>query len=627
MILIPVCERSHLDYLEDIAFLPSEKVVIAILFEGLVPSALISKLNSKCSVEFIAFESLSSALNQTKISEKSVNIISRIKCSGFYGEKFTTFSNMLSLHIHPVVNILSMIELLITENKYSEVITFGCKRGGVNYPERTDVKTLYHSELSLTPIIVEYLKKEGLPVKVINIKSGVVVKFQNSLRRMLLNGYKFYVVLRRKIYQARMNNSLGDKASELNNVAVIIRAQSEYWTVKPLLEALKADGLNPVIVQDDLIKNPSCKKTLDEDGASYISIHSGMSISSMVFTWIKASYLFIFSQQKISKLVSVDVARDNIEKTILDKKFLSTWMNSTLHSLPELAVFETELLGLNKIYDFKCFITMDMVDQWSAIIGKLGRELGTKTLILQNTVLDDIIYPRPIATDFIAVSGSHTRTLLKKSNCSDNRILNFGLPIHDDIYKRYQQHSGKLNSQFRIVLATQPFVQDYDYNKNLILDLLEILNACTTKVTLILKPHPREEISSYRKLVKGLVCKGNITILVNESDNILLLAENCDLFISRTSTAIQSFILLGRVCVSYLNQYPVEICDRLDYLGSDACIKTFDKKDFKGCIENLLQNFDVVFEQFSINREMYIDEYIGDFDGGSSTKLSRFIKG
>ena len=104
------------------------------------------------------------------------------------------------------------------------------------------------------------------------------------------------------------------------------------------------------------------------------------------------------------------------------------------------------------------------------------------------------------------------------------------------------------------------------------------------------------------------------------------MANECDVFISRTSTALQSFILLGRLSISYLNAYPVDICERIDYLKSDATIKCESKKELRKIVNETFKNYSDLLERFEMSRNEYINNCIGRFVGKSSERIAKLVQ-
>lgn len=624
MYLMPLYDPVHLNDLGQIKLPQGSHLTVAFLFEGKITANKLQMLSEDYQVSVVEFNEIVGLVDQIEASNKATEVVSKIACDGYLGEKVHVLSNMLSLHIHSSVHTLCVIDALLERGQYTSVITFGCWGTGFNFPERTDVKTLYYPEMSKTALINAYVKEKGISVVCIKVRSSLLVRGASLLRRLLLNGYKFCVTLKRRL-QTSSTEFNGLNPDSNANVGILIRAQSEYWTVKPLLTQLKKSGYNPVIIQDDLIKNPSSKKTLDSDSASYIPIHSAIGVYKLISIWVVSTFRFLFGVTKISKTYRSSGASTSLERVFLSSDKAPIWIASSLHSLPELSVFEYELKQLINRYSFECLITMDMVDQWSAVVGDIGREYKVKTLIIQNTVLDDIIYPRPIATDYMAVSGEKVQKLLIRSGALDSRILNFGLPIHDDIYHRYIPHVMSESGSFKVIVATQPFIQSYDYNRNLIEDVFDVLNEYGIEANLIIKPHPRENSSLYVKLVDSLKPSEAVRVSVETSDNILEMAKGCDLFVSRTSTALQSYIMLGRLSIAYLNEYPEDICERLDYLSSDACVKLSDKNQLRSYISNLLEDYDNTYSNFMHHRQNYINHCIGCFEGNAAESICRFV--
>lgn len=624
MYLVPVYDPKHLNYLSKIELPSGSSIEIAFLFDAGDKELLPVDLHEHYSVTVIPNNEIVNLVDQTEVSRKCTEIVSKLVFSGDIGRKAFILSNMHSLSIHPIVNMLCMIEKLCVKKKYTKVLTFGCRGSFFDFPERVDVKSFYQPETSKTTLINEWLNEEKIPYQKIAIKPILRVYFAHVFRRLLLNLYKFFVISSRKIKLInRSKRPIYPKGPK--KIGVLVRAQSEYWTVKPLLEFMKKNGSEPLLIQDDLIKNPSCKKTLDVETEDYVPIHSVIGFYKLVHIWILSSCKFFFSSIFFSKNVEIKNPNSSLERVLLNRKNVKHWISSTLHSLPELSVFEYEIKKIITDYSLDCLVTMDMVDQWSAILGEIGKNLGIKTLIIQNTVLDKIIYPIPVATDFIAVSGPEVKALLNNSAPVNSRTLDFGLPIHDDIFRRYTPHSGQLENTFTIVVATQPFVQDYDYNMNLIVDVISAFEDLFFKVNIILKPHPRENISLYKKLINVLNVPNKIKFSLSSVDNILDLADKCDLFISRTSTAIQTFILLGRVTVSYLNEYPKDVSNRIDYLSCSACQNIANKKELFSLARNLESSYSEIFNDFLKHRSSYIKHHIGTFDGEATQRIYDFL--
>ncbi|NUW68974.1 hypothetical protein [Vibrio coralliilyticus] len=625
MILVPVFSEKQLYKINEINLSEYDEITVAILFDGVPEKSILNEIENVNNIEIVYSTMLSSKLDQSDISQKAIDIVRSISFPNdiFLQDKLDSLANMFTLHIHHVISQMTMIEIILQNGNYSHALILGANGDGFDFPERNDIKALLSLELTLPPLLKIFLSRKNIEVIFFPTCSERFIKLKHRLRSLLLNGYKFSVVLKRKIYSYRYKSKNNIEANN-KKVAILVRAQSEYWSVKPLLLELKLRGLEPVIIQDDLIKNPSCEKTLKLDGVDYIPIHSAIRFSSLISNWVINTVKYFSLKSRIQKEAYIIANENDIEATLLEKQFYPVWLASTLHALPELSVFNSEIHNLHEIYNFDCFVTMDMVDQWGATIGDFGLEKELPTYTLQNTVLDEISYPRPISTKYMAVSGSEVIRLLAKSGAKQDSILSFGLPVHDEIYNSYQRHIGRINGKCQIVLATQPFVQDFDFNYNLIHDVLNILAKSNVIVNLIIKPHPREDINKYHGMISKFDFK-NIVIEVNNSNNILELAELCDLFISRTSTAIQSFIMLGRISISYLNGYPPEIVNRLDYLDTNACLKAYDIHQLENEIFNVLTEFDIVYNNFIGFREQYIKDYIGNFDGKASFRLSEFI--
>lgn len=623
MHLLFLYDPSQVRFLSRIKLPVGSRLVIAFGYEGTAKQKYFDKIKGKYQIETIQFEDLDCLVNHEDTSKIAVELVNKIQPEGHLSVKIKTLSNMLAVNIHSALHQLRIIEKLVEQVKYESVIIFGCNSETFLFPERPDVKSLYYPELSRGLLIHMYLKDLGIKVVKIKLRSSLIVKTATIIRRGLLNIYKLAIIFNRVLSISRFKRASDNTQSE-NLVGILIRAQSEYWTAKPFIEELRRRGYDPVIIQDDLIKNPSARYTLDLNGEGYISIHSFIRLRSLLSIWITATKDFLCSPKYLENL-EFNTSECEFQSLLLSNTIAPKWISASLHSLPEIAVFEYEIRRLIASRGIRCIVTMDMVDQWGGVIGEVGRDMNVRTLTIQNTVLDDIFYAEAVSTDYMVVNGAHTANILEKSNHAARNILDFGSPIFDDIYIRSVGHRKQSSNEKFIVIGTQPFVQEFDYNEELILDTVEVLEKNGVPLDVIIKPHPRERKEKYIELVRSRFRNSSIKVRVSESDNILDLAVDCKIFVSRTSTALQSFYLINKFCVSYLSNYSQAIRGRLDYLGEDGVIIANSRDQLEESIMLIIRGSYKQEKIFSERRARYIRRYIGSFDGTVSQKLVTLI--
>lgn len=601
-----------------------EKISAVFLFEGSISDTDIEYLRNNGINNFYYLGDFSSVVSNFDVSRDVSFAMNKIKFveESEYSSFFKKMKNMFALYLHPFIYKLTVLRYILLEKNITELLMVSKNDFFFDFPERPDVNRMLVLESCFYPLINDLCANLNITVSFSNNKKSTYVFILHRFRSLLLNFYKFTTILFRKF---KTESKFFSSNRPQKKIGIIIRAQSEYWTVKPVLKQFEKYGFNPVIIQDDLIKNPSSKAVLDSEGVDYVHIHSKISYLKLFTLWLSSSIKFFKAKRYLKNNVHSEKVENSIEGLILNENRLSTLLASSFHSLPEISVYEHELMMLQNEYNFDVVITMDMVDQWAASLGYMGKQLNFKTIIIQNTVLDKIYYPIPVLTDYFIANGKFVEELLSLSNPKEGSVVYLGSPLQDGFYSYYKKLK-KNDGVTKILIATQPFVQNYDYNETLLRELLNVLSFFEGRFELIIKPHPREKVDYY-SVIKSLDCGPDVEILISSQDDILKHAEETSLFLSRTSTAIQSFVLMGIPVVSYLESYPADICSRLDYLESSCTVKCFNQDELKIYINEFLNNYEHVYSEFVKNRKSYIEEYVGLFDGKASERIVAFIEG
>jgi hypothetical protein len=313
-----------------------------------------------------------------------------------------------------------------------------------------------------------------------------------------------------------------------------------------------------------------------------------------------------------------------ISKTRMLKIVAPELIFSCLKNMPQLMIHKQELENcLNK--DVKSFLTLDMVDQWAATQGLVCKDKGIKSYTLQNTSLDDIVYPIPVSTDYFLASTASDK--VKLNPCKN--VIVIGIPMYDHLEelislkdKEYENFARKYKLVERyeniVLFIPQPFIQDYPYNEKLIKDSLEAFKG--ESVLVIIKVHPRQKCSEFQQY-KILLEELNIKCIVISKGDFNQVALISDIGISRTSTALQTLIYFNKKIVAYLDNYPSDIVERLSYLNNEYIYKCNSQKSYIKTLQLLLKG--VSKEENKIlnkEKEKYLEQTIGYFDGLSSQR-------
>lgn len=639
--LIVLTKSSHWEKLCTIPFDNSVSLKIVSLVPG-VPNdqATLRYLKNKyeCSAEYTSFEELAQICGHKDVSQLTAEIVKksldkRLYQSNGMDELFYVYgevlSNMVALNLQPVVSGLTCLDYLISREKPSKVILFGNVKNKFSIPERLDVGFLYNNEATFIPVILRLLKLKECVAKVVRTNSDMIVSLKHQIRHYLIFYYKLIITLLRVAVDSKSSSHVINKNNSVD-IAVIVRAESEYWTVKPLLQYIeKNEQYSCLVIQDDLIKNPSSKQTLKKDGRRYLSVHSQRK-------FIDAFLSFVRSQRKVScfkkyfllsrKIINQEM--NDVGSVLLHSDLIPQYFLPAFYSLPELENFSDEIKYLHKKYRFKACITMDMVDQWCAIIGHIGNDLNFKSYIIQNAVMGDMIHPKPISTDYMFVAGEEVKKMLSQSCNVEDKVFSTGLPMYDWMFNQFEstKSSRSVNRDKKVVtIATQPLVGDYEYNYELI---ESVLFACKDlqNVQVVVKIHPREKVSQYEHYLERLQNTHNRSILLYNNKNILEQISESDVLVARCSTSLQSSILMGTFSVAYLNNLPSDEMERIDYLRSGATIKVYDRDGLRSIMHKLLsEDNSSLIEKIRSERKKYIDSYISEFNGKSSERILQVV--
>lgn len=541
-------------------------------------------------------------------------------------------NNMMALSLHSVVAFYLYVEHIVETFSPDVVHIFSTRNAAFRLPERPDIGFLYFPTICFGPVATFFCASRQLACRHHGKAPSFLLSGLTNFRSLLLQTYKFLITARRILGQTRKSAPKCVKdASAVKRALVIIRSASEFWSIRPVLSALEQKhDWQSLIVQDDLIKSPSSKATLDRENVEYLPIHSATSLAQAILTWARCT-AFASRMRKLSRR-RVEVTDERAEHP-LHRFFLQNIgevIRTATRPLPELSLFCQELTGISDLYRPSAIITLDMVDQWGGAVGHLGRQIGVKTFTLQNTALDSIVYPRPISTDVFWLANQKTHDMLYLSRPRRGESVVTGLPMNDEIVSQAQNwHRRDVLSSNRqalgfaerdkiILVATQPFQEPFPFNKRLIQILAEAL-AGVENARILVKLHPREKKSDFNCWMSELMEKDTCIEFAAEG-NILEYLKIADLFVSRTSTAIQTALLADVPTVSCLENYPSSIVKRLDYLETDAVKKIYSASDLTA----FLQSFFTSSREktaFSERRRRYLQENIGPDPGNATARV------
>lgn len=439
--------------------------------------------------------------------------------------------------------------------------------------ERPDIRMLLKVELGLLPHLIHLCSASEIKLHQVGSYDRLA-QVKNMCRDFLLFSYKWITLLARSFRRSR---SVKFGPCDL---AVVARARTEVVAAAPILSRRIKFEKNDLMLIDDLIKSPDGSAAAEATGRPWVALHSFSSVIEVFRIFFRCMVL----RRKAAR-IGVEISPDRVKSFgFLGRPEIALEILYTaFSSVAELLVHRLQLVRALEYMKPKAIISFDTVDRWGAMQGELARKMRTPSIMIQNTAVDDINYPWPLSMDNLVVGNERVRRIFVRSGANPDRVHATGLPLHDEHLKTGKQRFVSLRSRasndqskLRLLIATQPFVQEYDYNGAMIEDLEVVTQDLSYSVEWILKPHPRENILHYKKLQKKLNNNNRIVHLFDGPFEQAI--SEVDVVVSRTSTSLETAALGGVPSIAHLSSYPADIVDRLDYLKSPVTIKTFDRE-------------------------------------------------
>lgn len=549
--------------------------------------------------------------------------------------------NQLALLLHNTLAFDLALRRLVEQGLLAAQYWRGPERKFV-LVERLDIEMFCRPDLAMRPHLVAVCAELG--VKRISVGRTIPfsARLENSLRVWILRIYKAFVLTRRSWSTPLVAQSALTGAAKAEDIRYlfVIRAGTELDSARPILQKFaESSNAHALIFVDDLIKSPTGTKAVCNSGFDWVPAHGFSRIRDVFVVFFRSFWRIRCGLAQRDPGFSGDLAERKARFGFLGTtKVVRSSLKTACEIFFELELFARQLQAVIDLYRPHALITLDTVDRWGAVVGSIGADQHLPTLTIQNTSLDKIKYPLPLVTDHLVVACARLKEVMCASGAPSNRVHAPGLPQHDRLIRKgdkaivnmIDRSEGGNWSALRMLVATQPFVQDVDYNAQLLSDLASVLRCLKVRAEIFIKPHPREAANSYSG--GPSLFEGGTSLLPRivrgTFEDALDLA---DIVISRTSTGIQLAILSGKYPVAYLRNYPKEIISRLDYLATPATQKVMTEDalfDFLDAFSNL-EKRNALLHRFANDRKAYIAEFAGE-NAGQATEyvvalLSRMV--
>ncbi|WP_155105409.1 hypothetical protein [Prochlorococcus marinus] len=560
--------------------------------ENKITQKMISTLASNYSKELISSKILKRIMRKSKIEK--YNYIKK------------ALLNYTAIIVHDSFGLSLIFDALIRNGMQKAI--FYCNRGGFQIKDLYDTNYFLDNNLYYKRHLQYLCNTNGIAFK--GIKKVSLGNFSIKIRDWTIYVYRFIILSLRCI-----KNNEKIKRQKLNAIH-LIRSEVELYSSEPIIKETTARGDNYIYIVDDLMKFPTCTKVIKSKDYNWLSIHSFTNFKDIYITFIKVIWIL----KNIESFNKKMIPNTNMSKYGFlgeSNQIKSILYKILLNSLPEIIIHEKQLKKVLNLLKPKYIVSYDQIDKYGAVQGSVAKENSIGSVMIQTTAIDDIKYPYPLSMDNMIVSSEKVKDILLSSGAKKNKIHDFGLPslygIKSKGDKKIEELLNKRDNQLIILIATQPFVSDINYNDLLVNNVINTLAKSTYNIKIVIKPHPREA-KQKNYIEKQSIPKLHIVTNYDKFENLL---KKADIVISRTSTVIQTSIIGGVPPISYLEMYPSEIINRLDYLESKATYKCLTKEQLSYILSEYISKERRIdkLKEFKKNRNRYINK---QFKGNNS---------
>jgi len=273
-------------------------------------------------------------------------------------------------------------------------------------------------------------------------------------------------------------------------------------------------------------------------------------------------------------------------------------------------------------------ISSDVADIRARVFTLIGHQKKIPTLEIQYGSCDESSKEwRFILADQIAVWSQNSRECLLKQGVLDSQMTITGTPRNDSLIvvnpskvRERRRQLGVSNNSILILFAST--YQQKEYNsfsnpevntlmKKAIFNIANEMNG----LTLVVKPHPLEDINETKKLIKS---ENNI-IFANSGDDIRDLIKVCDVFVGLGTTATIDAMIADKLIVCPVFE---------DWIWSDwvinskATLVARSEKELDEIFLSIINGaIDELKSKLSAAKQIFISNTVYQPDGQSSVRI------
>lgn len=283
-------------------------------------------------------------------------------------------------------------------------------------------------------------------------------------------------------------------------------------------------------------------------------------------------------------------------------------------------------------------VSIDVADPRTRIYTLLGKALGIPTVQVQSgQVGQEAVEWRFLHDDIVAAQGDAPRDVFISHGVPSEKILVTGSPRYDGVVGATDREIGALRERFaiprqnRIVVLASSYFTDYSGHKQtkdlaatgVLLRAMKkavfTAAAAVPGVTLIVKPHPLENVAETRALVGDF---SRISFAEPEED-IRSLTCACDAFFTFGSTATFYALVLGKPTI--YPTFPGWIFTDL-FIRSGAVMAPRSEKEIVAAMREIVADGGAgILRRHAAQRDEYLSSMVRDGGQGATRRIADLL--
>jgi hypothetical protein len=229
--------------------------------------------------------------------------------------------------------------------------------------------------------------------------------------------------------------------------------------------------------------------------------------------------------------------------------------------LPDIIAVARHILTVHRP---SVIVSIDVADPRTRVYSMLGASLGIPTVQIQSGPVDErVVEWRFLLDDMVVAQGEQAAGVFLSHGVPAEKIHILGSPRYDDLIKADYNAVTQFRQRFNIPLRHRTIVLASSYSMPIFNNILSETNhvfynmmkaifaavVATPGITLIVKPHPLEDVAQTMALVED----HSRVVFAQPQEDIRPLICACDAFFTMGSTSTLDGLVLGKptVCPSF----------------------------------------------------------------------------